>query len=275
MAVGFCLAGNGCSPHAETQSDEQKDPYYLSGINRRKDLDFKGAIEAFEKALEINPRSASAHYELAIIYDEHEKDYATALYHYDRVVKLRPNNAYPADNASQRIAMCKHELAKSVSIVPMIQTMQTDMVKLQGDLTRATNENLQLRKQLEAAQQALAARGQPAPVITNLAGQANPGSRPSPPGPRANVTPSGKVEIAGNAPANTPSTGQINALQSSPGRGVEKSSPKMKTHTVVSGDTPASIARKYSIKLSALMAANPRLDPKRLRLGQTINIPAP
>src|SRR5262245_1928243 len=202
-AALLCLAGNGCSPHAETALDEQKDPYYLSGINRRRDLDFTGAIDAFEKALEINPRSASAHYELAIIYDEHEKDYAAALYHYDRVVKLRPDNAYPADNAAQRIAVCKQELAKSVSIAPMIQTMQSDMVKLQADLARVTNENLQLKKQLEVAQQALANRALTIATASNLAAQSNLASRSLTAGNRSNTPTLGKGEFAANTRTNS------------------------------------------------------------------------
>src|ERR1041384_6155097 len=273
MVVLLSLAGSGCNPHAETQSDEQKDPYYLSGINRRRDLDYKGAIEAFEKALEINPRSASAHYELAIIFDEHEKDYAAALYHYDRVVKLRPSGAYPADNANQRIAVCKQELAKSVSIAPMIQTMQSDMVKLQADLARATNENQQLRKQLEAAQQALAPRGNWAPTLSNLASQTNFGLRPSAPGTRSNSPSAARVDLAANTRPGPSASGPADPATFSAGRTSERAASKMKTHTVVSGDNPAYIARKYSIKLNSLMAANPNLDARRLKVGQVLNIP--
>ena len=47
------------------------------------------------------------------------------------------------------------------------------------------------------------------------------------------------------------------------------------TYTLKSGDTPVSVARKYGIKLEALLATNPGLDPKRLKIGQVLNIPAP
>src|ERR1019366_1086073 len=50
---------------------------------------------------------------------------------------------------------------------------------------------------------------------------------------------------------------------------------KPRTHTVVSRETLASIARKYSITLAALEAANPGVNPKKLRAGQVINLPAP
>jgi LysM repeat protein len=49
----------------------------------------------------------------------------------------------------------------------------------------------------------------------------------------------------------------------------------MRTHKVQAGENPSSIARKYGLKLDALMAANPKLDAKRLLPGQTLNIPAP
>jgi LysM repeat protein len=35
------------------------------------------------------------------------------------------------------------------------------------------------------------------------------------------------------------------------------------------------IARQYGVKLEALMAANPGLDARRLRIGQALTIPVP
>ena len=46
-----------------------------------------------------------------------------------------------------------------------------------------------------------------------------------------------------------------------------------KTHVVKSGDTPYAIARIYGVKLASLLSANPGLDPRRLRPGQTVVIP--
>jgi LysM repeat protein len=51
--------------------------------------------------------------------------------------------------------------------------------------------------------------------------------------------------------------------------------PKPRTHTVAAGETPAAIARKLGVNLNALLSANPGLDPKRLRVGQIINLPSP
>jgi LysM repeat protein len=44
---------------------------------------------------------------------------------------------------------------------------------------------------------------------------------------------------------------------------------------VKAGETPSLIAKRYGLKVEALMAANPRLDPRRLRVGQSLSIPVP
>lgn len=46
------------------------------------------------------------------------------------------------------------------------------------------------------------------------------------------------------------------------------------TYLIKSGDTFAKIASQKGISLDALLQANPEADPRRLRIGQQINIPA-
>jgi LysM repeat protein len=46
------------------------------------------------------------------------------------------------------------------------------------------------------------------------------------------------------------------------------------SHTVVSGDTLWRIASKYKVTTDALMKANGIDDPKKLRLGMTLKVPA-
>ena len=48
-----------------------------------------------------------------------------------------------------------------------------------------------------------------------------------------------------------------------------------RVHTIAAGETPAVIARKYNIKVTALMSANPTVDATRLRPGKTLIIPPP
>ena len=44
-------------------------------------------------------------------------------------------------------------------------------------------------------------------------------------------------------------------------------------HTVKRGEYLSGISKKYNVKMSAIVAANPGLDPNRIRIGQKLNIP--
>lgn len=45
------------------------------------------------------------------------------------------------------------------------------------------------------------------------------------------------------------------------------------THTITAGDTLYSLSRRYGVPLSAIMRANPGIDPYNLKIGSTITIP--
>ena len=44
-------------------------------------------------------------------------------------------------------------------------------------------------------------------------------------------------------------------------------------HTVKKGEFLSGISRKYNVKMSAIVAANPGINPDRIRIGQKLNIP--
>jgi LysM repeat protein len=254
MLLLVCIGLCGCSLSGEGQVDEQKNPYFIAGKERVGERDYKGAIEAFEKALEANPHSALAHFELGVLYEQHsdqkEEDYVAAMYHYSQAIKLRPLD-YPADNARQRVASCKRELVKAESLAPVAQNLMRELDKLK-------EENQNLRRQLEAA------------VPSSL-----PLVRVRPPTNRIEtaLAPASNTARQSNAPA--PPT--RNASSSIAGERITPLPPvpsPARTHTVKQGDTAFSIARQYHVKLEALLAANPTLDPKRLKPGQAINLPS-
>src|SRR5436309_9026453 len=112
------LALGGCFPPGQGAMDEQKEPHFLAGKNRVNTMDYNGAIDSFEKALEVNPRSASAHFEVGLLYEKDKQDYAAAIYHFNHFLELRPASDY-ADVVKQRILACKQELARAVSIGPV------------------------------------------------------------------------------------------------------------------------------------------------------------
>jgi tetratricopeptide (TPR) repeat protein len=245
LALLICILFAGCRPDSMGRGDEQKDPYYLAGKNRLQERDYQGAIEMFEKALDVNPRSASAHFELGVLYEQQQVDYAASLYHYGRAVLLNSNAPF-AELSRQRMQECKRELAKSV-VQPL------SMQRLEAELDSLRAENQQLKQRLEAWQNYYAGRNitlsNGMPVSTSTARSAV-----------AETTARNEV---------TPVIARSNPVARS------ATTPSSRTHTVSAGDTPAAIARRYNIKLSALQSANPSMDARRLRIGQTLVIPPP
>jgi LysM repeat protein len=243
------LAGGvlcGCLRPVSNQVDEEKESHFLLARSRFSKMDYQGALESYEKALEVNPRSAAAHLELAttIVYlldsdkviDQKDVDQAAAIYHFQQYLKLRPK-ALNAQNIKDRIVVLKRALGSG------------------QELQRLENENRRLREELE--------RGR-------FAGISSEGPTNSP------------VQASLPASAVKPSTPNTSSSRKPPPSAVTTSSPPsvlvmtmQRTHTVKPGETAATIASRYSVRLEALNAANPKLTLRHLRPGQTLNIPAP
>ena len=49
--------------------------------------------------------------------------------------------------------------------------------------------------------------------------------------------------------------------------------PRVSTYRVRRGDTPSTIARRFGVSVSSLMRANNIRNPRKLRIGQRLNIP--
>lgn len=248
------LFAAGCIPTRDSSHDEQRDPHFLQGMELLKEADPKGAAAAFEKALATNPQSAFAHFQLGLLFQESLNEPATAIYHYERFLKLRPTSDR-VDIVRQRSNNCKMELAKLFLIAPSSPSVQKELDKLKTEVERLGLENHQLRRQVELLTSQQPARSAPAPASA-------PTAQPAPAVQRMPLSAS-----VAPAPPSTPST-------PAPASKTAKA-PAARSHVVKSGDTPATIARQHSVKLEALLAANPGLDPKRLKIGQTLTIPAP
>src|SRR5947207_4406504 len=138
----LCLGWSGCSPSGTSSLEEEKNPNYLAGRSRRAASDYTGAVEAFEKALESNPRSAAAHLELGLIYYQNiTTNWARAIYHFEKYLELRPK-ANNADLIRQNVDYCKLALAREVPYTP-----NNDLVR--KEVERLARENTDLRQQVE------------------------------------------------------------------------------------------------------------------------------
>jgi tetratricopeptide (TPR) repeat protein len=231
----------GCLPDSSPVDDE-KDPHFQEGRNLVNSQDYKGAMDEFEKALQANPHSAAAHFELALL-SERQGDPAAAIYHYERVLALEPKSPH-APAARDRIHGCREALATAEFPLPNSQNLQKQVDQL-------TAENARLRQQCDELRAQLAARPTMAPP---------PAAAPA---PVAVVEPR-QAPVISRTPPLTASISPASQTQR-PASG--------KIYTVRAGDTIAAIARRYGVKPNAVLAANPRLNPRKLRVGQTVNIP--
>lgn len=269
VAAAGLLAG--CLPPTTGQLDEEKEPHFLAGKSRANARDFKGAIESFEKSLEGNPRSALAHFELGVLFEQREGDPAAAIYHYERYLKLLPG-AGNGDTVKTRILACKQELARTVSLGPVTQPLQAELEKLTEEnkrvseqITRLTEENKRLLEAVEQWRRAYAARA----VVPTNAPEGVAGSRLAAP---AAVPVS--ISGSGGGSNRPPSLPSSSAGSASPSRaGVARPSAGSRTHVVKSGETMGLIARQYGVRIEALQAANPGVDARRLRPGRVLRVP--
>lgn len=133
----------------------------------------------------------------------------------------------------ERIRGCKQLLANAEFPLPHSKD-------LQKDVDRLTAENQGLRQQIEALKAQLANAGS--------AGQYQTRALPQ------NYT------TAANPNQTQQSASAANATRS-------------RVHVVKAHETISSIAAQYGLKASQVLAANPHTDPRRLRVGQSLNLP--
>ena len=250
-ALALCLGTVlcGCEPDGQGSLDDKKEPHYILGENRVNAMDYQGAVEAFEQSLEVNPHSAAAHFELACLFDEKISDPAAAIYHYEQYLKFDPK-AENAEVVNQRIVTCKQQLAADVMAMPSAPAAQQELEKL-ADQNRRLQDQIDLLKKWNAY------------YATQLAALSN-----SVPAPNNSVVPQvqNPVQPVQIAPAPAPPKNPNASHPAIPAA--------QRTHAVIAGETEAAIARKYGIRLSALQAANPGVNPEKLHVGQTLKIPA-
>lgn len=288
-----CLAG--CSPWLDNPRED--DHPLINEAVARKAISPREASRLLEKALEANPKLARAHWELALINLNNTSNYAAAVYHFQKVLALRPDWPH-ANTATQLITQAKLELVKEGIEPPTLPSAQRQIDRYVGEIHRLngalTNlqeqvrslsvitqqlngQNLQLRQQLLASAQALAARSAPAvaPPAPGPAPPASPlltprGSAP-PDGARTNSassTPPASRPIARGAVANRAAAGS--SPQVTP---PDAYRPSGRTHTFRPGETAFSVAKRYHLTVRDLMRANPGFDPGKVKAGQTIRLP--
>ena len=255
----------------------------MEGQKRVKRMDYDGAIQSFERALQANPNNASAHFELGVLYDQKKNDFISAIYHYHKHLTLRTNSSV-AEMAKQKIIDCTRELGKTVLYAVVTRDVQRD-------LERLAQTNSLLKARVEFLDAELLRRPQYITNnFTNFVGvpiEQRGSSRLTQ--PTQLVSPSASSERSAPEPGTRTESPQVAAKPSStkpsstrrPSPMPERRAPEpvvsqpaatRSVHTVRPGETLASLASRYGVSLQALKAANPGAAGG-VRSGQKINIP--
>jgi len=245
-------AVGGCFPGSDNHQDEERDPHFQRGRDLVNSQEFKAAADEFEKALETNPRSAAAHFELGCLYDNNLKDYAAAIYHYERLLVLVPDSPR-APLVRERIRGCKLELAGTEFPLPNSQNLQRELYAL-------TEENRLLKRQLDEARSHPGAGAAPLPASA---------AAPAP-------APAGPARVIALASAKPPPPAAPSPVVSAPQPANPPASPEPshpRTYVIQPNDSIYSVATRYGLKPSAVLAANPNVNPTHLRIGHNLNLP--
>src|SRR5438067_5179164 len=102
--------------------------------------DFERAINLYEAALDDSPRCAEIHYKLALLYDDKLNDPVSALHHFKRYIALSPNGPH----ANEVTKSIKHDE------IAALTALSGDSVIPRSEAAQLRNENLNLRKEIEA-----------------------------------------------------------------------------------------------------------------------------
>jgi LysM repeat protein len=136
IVFAFCMSGcDRVMPSRYNQLIQDADAKSAQG-------DFDRAINLYEAALNDSGsiRSAEVHYKLALLYDDKLNDPVSALHHFRRYLALNPSGAHANEVKS---SIKRDELT-------VVTTLSGDSVVTRAEAARLRNENLTLRKELEA-----------------------------------------------------------------------------------------------------------------------------
>lgn len=280
ILLGLALATGtgGCGWLNRPGGDPRKDPNYQDGLAWKDQGRYDIARTSFERAADVNPANRYAHLELGFLHLEQLRDPVTAIYHFQRYLALaqRQESAGFRDPVVEgRITSAKIQLAMQYSDQIGRQESQVRLDEL-----RRRNEDLDQQVRLLTQQLQLARQQQ----LTNPAAPVTPGPAPTPiegrsfpaPPPPAITRPATPTPPLREA---TPPTNRtaVPAVPAAP-RANPPAPPRpaaTRTYVIQGGDTPGRIAQRFNIRVEALLAANPGIDPRRLKVGRPLNIPSP
>lgn len=230
-------------------TDDSK-KHLKAGAERLAANDFRGAVSAYERAVDGTPRTAEAHFRLGLIYHDHLKDPIGAVHHFRRYLEIDQSGPFSRE-ARSNIARAEITLATSLSGSTLINRQEA---------ARIRSENLSLKQQLAVAKSAAAVpRG-------------NKSAPAAPPTAEELATGGAGAKPAANSPEARAAAAAVKTAE-------RQAAAQTRTYKVQPGDTLAGISRKFfqnTGRVNDILDANHNAlegDANNLRAGMTIIIP--
>ena len=167
-------------------------------------------------------------------------------------------------NANQRIAPLTESVDEGTSSSARVD-------KQLSTLETRINELISENRQLKESMQRL---GRESSQTLTLAKQTDPGVIQNREEIIKLAQKMSELASSGMRPATRPTTATTSSTGSASDTTTPASSGSVAIYLIKSGDTLGKIASLKGVSLDALLAANPDADPRRLSIGQQINIPA-
>jgi LysM repeat protein len=262
LLLVFCFAFSGCQPMSVARVDEEREAYYMDAKEKLFAGDYEEAAIGFERALEVNPKNAAAHLELGLLHYEHLHNYVSAIYHFRKMLELRPDHLM-AGQIKDHLTRCEMDFASSIHLGPLNQNTETrirNLVETKEDLEEKVQS---LEGQLRQMRSVLAAQSNDLKTAQENAGQR-----------RQTVG-----SVNGNERTNQlskPAVERVSAIESSQTDLTPVSTtPTYRKHMVRANDSFYKLSRKYGVTPKAIADVNPGIDSTKLQIGQVLNIPYP
>lgn len=283
VALGLALLGAGCGdregPPLPAETD---DPYYVQGKQLQRQGRNAEALNAFLKVIDRrgeNP-SPESHLEAALVYLHHTKDPLAACYHFRRYLKAHPNSKQ-APYVLGMVEAAKREFARTLPGRPLED--QSVRLAVDEEVGKLRRENEELRAEVAVLRGGGAMPVSRLPRLITLPPEVISAPSASPPPVTAVLGPPvvpgpASPQIAQNSvpvPARMPAS-EAKSTRAGPAPVATKAAAPGRTHKVAAKDTLYAIARRYSVKVEDIVAANlttvPRVNSP-LRVGTVLRIP--
>ena len=286
LLAGLLLLAVGCS-----DSDERNHPLYKRGENALSAGNGQDAVNYFSKLLSRRPDAYLVHLRLASTYDELLDDPLRAVMHYKLYLEAVPD-APDAQEVKAWLAQCEKRCYENLHArygkTPAVASAVAPAPSVSSE-TPTGSDNAGETATQTAGSGSENTPSEPAPGVA-AAGDVQSGELRALQAKLAQYQARHRLMVlelermrkkiksqvaAVDSPA---AENSVEAEKVSAKAAAETASPvpAVRTYTVVAGDTPGKIARKFYGKSSlyrVILRANPQIDERKLRPGMVLTIP--